>query len=164
MSVLALLALIGGWSLPPPSLSIAVKVAGSGRPMCRTYLPDGRVGPCMPRFAVQESRGINGWSFNGNITFTRGALDRLNTNEFALLAGHEIAHWQLGHRGSSIANELAADRLGAELACKAGFDPGKGTSLFKRIGSDATHPIVGERVRVVLSVPCTESAIKPAPR
>ena len=50
--------------------------------------------------------GVNDKQYT--ITFTRGATERLTEDEFALLAGHEIAHWYLGHRGSSVAAELAA--------------------------------------------------------
>lgn len=57
-------------------------------------------------------------------TFTRGATTRLTADEFALLAGHEIAHWYLGHTGEGDAAtrreaELAAHCLGASPACPA---------------------------------------------
>lgn len=137
MAALAILALIGAAAsstggasaLPPDYLAIALKVAGQGLPGCRSYHPDGTEGPCLPRFALKRSGGINGWSLDGTITFTRGATKRLTKDEFALLAGHEIAHWNLGHRGSSVEAELAADQLGAELACKAGYDVARGARL-----------------------------------
>jgi hypothetical protein len=140
--------------LPREHVEIALRVAGTGRPQCRSYNANGGESPCLPRFALQRGSGINGASLAGQITFTRSATTRLNQNEFALLAGHEIAHWYLGHRGSSIEAELAADRLGAELACRAGFDVTAGAELFRFLHSDRAHPKAEVRRRVVQEVNC----------
>jgi Zn-dependent protease with chaperone function len=126
--------------LPATHLAIARAVAGDGLPLCRQHLPDGTEAPCLPSFAVKPGGAINARSRGGQITFTRGATTRLTADEFALLAGHEIAHWYLGHTESNPANEYAADRLGAVLACRAGYDVARGASLFRFIGRSRAHP------------------------
>ncbi|MFM5916466.1 MAG: M48 family metalloprotease [Novosphingobium sp.] len=141
-----------------PHLAIARSVAGAGLPQCTSYLADGTAQPCLPSFSIRQSRQINGWSEHGRIAFSRAALERLTPDEFALLAGHEIAHWYLGHKGSNPADELAADRLGAKLACEAGYDPAKGAGLFRYLGQGTDHPPRKARVAAVLAVPCPQAA------
>ncbi len=141
-------------TMPPARLALALKVAGQGLPHCRSYLADGSEEPCLPRFALRRGSGINGWSRGGAIAFTHKAATRLSDDEFALLAGHEIAHWYLGHQGSTRASEQAADRLGAELACRAGFDLVKGASLFGHLRPSRHHPPAAERRAAVLAVGC----------
>lgn len=153
--VLSLIAaIIGATMLPPDYLAIATRVAGPGLPQCRVYHANGSEGPCLPRFALSASGSINGHSRAGQITFTRGATTRLTPDEFALLAGHEIAHWYLGHGESSREAELAADRLGAQLACQAGYDVAKGAAVFRFIGSNRIYPERAVRVRTVLAAGC----------
>ena len=129
-------------------------MAGQGAPACRVYHPDGREGPCLPTFSVTGSNAVNGRRLAGHITFTQGAVTRLTDDEFALLAGHEIAHWYLGHTSTDREAELAADRLGAELACQAGYDPARGITLFRFLNQSRVHPPRAEREAAVLAVPC----------
>ncbi|PLK26433.1 hypothetical protein [Novosphingobium sp. TH158] len=156
MSILSLLAAVTTPTLPPSHLAIALAVAGQGQPGCTAYHPDGSTGPCLPRFAIRGGGGVNGQSLGMQITFTRGATTRLTRDEFALLAAHEVAHSYLGHNGSSREAELAADRLGAQLACQAGFDPQAGTGLFRFLRSGSKHPKAEQRRAAVLSVPCPQ--------
>ncbi|QEA14787.1 hypothetical protein [Novosphingobium ginsenosidimutans] len=156
MSLIA--AILGASMLPPDHLAIATRVAGAGLPQCRMYRADGSEGPCLPSFALTASGSINGHSRAGHITFTRGATTRLTADEFALLAGHEIAHWYLGHGESSREAELAADRLGAQLACQAGYDVTKGAAVFRFVGKSRIYPERAERVRTVLAVGCGQAA------
>jgi len=144
----------GEQTMPPERLALALKVAGQGLPHCRSYLADGSEAPCLPRFALRRGSEINGWSRGGAIAFTHAAATRLSDDEFALLAGHEIAHWYLGHQGSTHASEQAADRLGAELACRAGFDPVKGASLFRHLRADRVHARAEVRVAAVSALGC----------
>ena len=146
---------IGGQpALPPDHQAIAMRVAGQGFPDCRSYHPNGEEGPCLPSFAVKPGRQVNGRSLAGHIVFTQGATTRLNADEFALLAGHEIAHWYLDHTSSTREAELAADRLGARLACRAGFDVAKGAGLFRFLVPSRAHPVPQERREAVLAVGC----------
>lgn len=84
----------------------------------------------------------------------------ITPDEFALLAGHEIAHWYLGHGRSTVAGELAADRLGAQLACRAGFDPEAGLGLFAYLHQGSDHPPRQARVATVMAAGC--GAARPA--
>ncbi len=154
MSFLFLLAMAGSLALPPQQLEIANRVAGAGRPDCSAYHPDGTIWPCLPSFALRPGGTINGWDSGAQIFFTSAAAERLTPDEFSLLAGHEIAHWYLGHNGSTLETEIAADRLGAQLACQAGFNPVAGTSLFRYLRSGASHPQAAQRRAVVIGAGC----------
>lgn len=152
-------ALLGVSTLPPDYQAIALRVAGPGLPQCRMYQADGSEGPCLPSFALSAGGRINGHSRAGHITFTRGATTRLTADEFALLAGHEIAHWYLGHTGDGDhatrrEAELAADRLGAQLACQAGYDVAKGAAVLRFLSKSRVHAEREVRVRAVLAVGC----------
>lgn len=140
--------------LPPEFLAIARQVAGDGLPHCRAYQTDGQAGPCLPRFLIERGHAVNGWSSGGLIAFSEGSTRRLNPNEFALLAGHEIAHWYLGHRESTAANELEADRMGAELACRAGFDVVSGLSLFRHLRPGGVHATANVRLQAAQGSAC----------
>jgi hypothetical protein len=144
-------------SVPSQRMEIAIRVAGEGRPNCQSYRADGTVGSCLPTFAIRRGGGINGRSLAGKITFTPAAMVRLTEDEFALLAGHEVAHYYLGHKSKAMANELAADRLGAELACKAGYDPIAGATLFRHLRPSRVHPSSETRLAGVLKVECEVS-------
>lgn len=144
-------------SFPPQMQAIIGSVAGPGKPGCIMYQADGSSGPCMPIIAISRDTAINASSQGALLTFTQGAVTRLNPNEFALLAGHEIAHYYLGHTGQSLANELAADRLGAELACRAGFSPAAGASVFRMLRAGATHPSPAQRRAVILAMDCAST-------
>ena len=58
----------------------------------------------------------------------------------------------------TLANELAADRMGAELACRAGFDPAAGASLFRHLRPSRVHPKAGVRRAAVLAVGCGDAS------
>jgi hypothetical protein len=154
MHSIIVLAMATVLSLPSERMEIALRVAGQGLPNCQSYRLDGTMGPCLPTFAVRGSGGINAMSLAGQISFTPASMDRLNEDEFALLAGHEIAHYYLGHKVNAMANELAADRLGAELACRAGYDPIAGASLFRYARRGKNHPSSDVRRATVLAVGC----------
>jgi len=67
---------------------------------------------------------INGFERTGKIVTDKAKeiVDTFvkNADEMALIFGHELAHFTLGHRGSTPSRELAADSLGAQYADKAG--------------------------------------------
>lgn len=157
MRFLSALAIATVSSLSSQHMEIAIRVAGEGLPKCQSFHPDGTASSCLPVFTVRRGGGINGSSLAGHITFTSAATVRLNEDEFALLAGHEIAHYYLGHDGKALANELAADRFGAELACKAGYDPVAGASLFRHLRPSKVHPDRNARRAAVLSVGCVRA-------
>lgn len=154
---LAAIALSAGLVLSPLQADIAQRVAGEGKPQCTAYQDDERGAPCLPAFEVTAGVHVNAWAEGEHIRFSRVAVMQLTADEFALLAGHEVAHYFLGHTASSPENELAADRLGAELACKAGYDPAAGLSLLRFLAAGPTHPPRSLRRAAILSVPCTPS-------
>lgn len=135
-------------------MSIVTRIAGAGKPDCVSLQRDGARGPCLPIVAVSGDRAVNASSQGALVTFTSGAVTRLNQDEFALLAGHEIAHYYLGHTGQSVSDELAADRLGAELACQAGYDPKAGLSILRFVREGGAHPRRSMRRDAVLSIDC----------
>ncbi len=63
--------------------------------------------------------------------------------------------------GQHPANELAADRMGAELACRAGFDPAAGASLFRHLRPSRVHPKAGVRRAAVLAAGCGDASGPP---
>ena len=155
MTLLLFAALASSISLSPDLQEIATKVAGRGKPDCTSYVVDGSSGPCLPWFEVIPGTRINAWSNGSTIAFSQAATMTVTRDEFALLAGHEIAHYYLGHtRKSNPADELEADRFGAQLACNAGFDPVAGMSLVRHLRSGITHPRQAERRAVILAVRC----------
>ena len=133
---------------------IAAELVRSGKPGCTSFGADGAEAPCRPAIALVPGRSINAWRQGAQIRITQAASQRLNRDEFALLTAHEIAHYYLGHTDNSRANELAADRLGAELACRAGYDPVAGASVLRFLSPGPNHPHRAVRLQVVLSVPC----------
>ena len=155
--MIALMALAAGLALPSPQLDIATRVAGPGKPDCVSQAADGATGPCLPVFRVTPGGQINAWTSGTRIAFSRAAAVRLTRDEFALLAGHEIAHYYLGRRASGHADELEADRLGAQLACAAGFDVAAGASVFRFLQADADHPPPAVRRAAVLAAGCRPS-------
>jgi len=172
MEIIVILA-IGGLALSAQSsditddkqleyLAIAEKVAGPGKPDCTAHNPDGSVTACTPRFSVRQSGQVNAWSHGGQIQFSSAALQLLSNDQFALLAGHEIAHYYLGHSHSSIANELEADALGALLACRAGFHLERADDLFRYARSSRSHPARMQRRKVLMDLAShTECSTQP---
>lgn len=155
MLLISYLALMSGYPLAYERLQIARQVAGTGVPNCIAYKIDGSVRPCLPWFEIISDRHVNAWRIGSRIVFSQGAIAEISRDEFALLAGHEIAHLYLGHKDpSNPRDELAADRLGSELACQAGFSPAAGMSVFRLFGPGITHPRQAERRAAVLSIPC----------
>lgn len=155
---LAALALSAGLALSPLQADIVQRVVGAGKPDCVAYDLDNRAGPCAPSFEVTAGVHVNAWAVGERVRFSRAAVRQLTPDEFALLASHEVAHYFLGHDKSSPEIELEADRLGAELACKAGFSPAAGISLLRYLASGPTHPPREMRRGVILSVPCRDPA------
>jgi hypothetical protein len=138
--------------------AIAADLVRTGKPGCTSYGADGVEAPCRPAIALVPGRSINAWRQGAQIRITRAASQRLNRDEFALLTAHEIAHYYLGHTDNSQANELAADRLGAELACRAGYDPAAGASVLRFLRAGPHHPRRAVRLQVVLGVDCQPQA------
>lgn len=129
-------------------MAIATTVAGAGKPDCRARSLRNTRGSCFPKYSVRRGKQINAWAFDGNIEFSSGAIGRLTGPEFAMLAGHEIAHFYLGHTHSSVTNELEADMLGALLTCRAGYriEAAEGSIATRVAGDPIRHQKCGARL------------------
>jgi predicted Zn-dependent protease len=101
---------------------------------------------------VQKGNNVNGFSSGRKILISEATVTRLNEDEFALIIGHEIAHIYLGHTEQTVRNELNADWLGAELACNAGFDLGRGVKVFRFLRKSRVHPHYRERQDLLASL------------
>ena len=143
-----------GLALSPQQVEIARQIVGEGRPDCIAYGLDDSSAPCRPSFEVTAGVNVNAWMEGGRIRFSRAAVLRLTAAEFALLTGHEVAHYLLGHETSTPEVELAADQLGAKLACQAGFRPDEGVSLLRFLAAGDDHPPRPLRRAVILAVHC----------
>ncbi len=97
-----------------------------------------------PSPVVNAQCGVFSISINaGMLQFVR------NDAELALVLGHELAHYKLGHRGSTPSNEFAADALGAIFSSHAGYGVCTGAQVVKRFNdrSSKTHPDSNERYK-----------------
>lgn len=92
-------------------------------------------------FKIQNSPVVNAFNDGQMIVMFRGIIDDTkNLDEIALILGHEIAHGMLQHLGklnSEDPREIAvleanADKYGAILMMRAGYDVCKARDLFKR--------------------------------
>lgn len=96
-----------------------------------------------PMLTLSNSSEVNAQCGFMSISINKGMLAFVrNDDELALVLGHELAHFNLGHTSSTPMNELAADSLGAKYEDRAGFNHCKGVMVLYRFhsaGSD-THP------------------------
>ncbi len=146
-------------ALSPQQVEVAARITADGQPECTLYLPDQTSLPCRPVITVIAGARVIGHSSGEVIRLTGAAVRRLNRDEFALLVAHEVAHYYLGHTASTPAAELAADRLGAALACRAGFSPAAGISVLRFAAAGRTHPRRDVRRMAILAAPCRVPAV-----
>lgn len=88
--------------------------------------------------------------FNRTVEISRGLLNEVrNEDEIALVLGHELGHYINGPRGSYHKREYDADRTGARLARRAGYNVCKGTGLLRRWNdtADYSHPSSRNRIK-----------------
>ena len=108
----------------------------------------------MEPLLISSSDEINAWTDGQNITITKGLLRVLkNEDELAVILGHEMGHVLAGdtsRNGQTIDPrylEANADKIGAYLMLRAGFDVCRGKEVMRTFqelfGDDAastTHP------------------------
>ncbi len=90
----------------------------------------------LPPLTIADNADINAWTDGKNITITTGILAVMeNEDELALVLGHEMAHYinhdMLHEDLDSRSVEAHADKLGAFIMMRAGFDVCKGKEMFK---------------------------------
>lgn len=96
-----------------------------------------------PRLYIDSNSSVNASSGGMRITVYRGMMDFVNNNaEMAMVLGHELAHYSLGHPRSTIPNEYAADARGAQYIQRAGYSKCQGAMVLYRLhnGRSDTHP------------------------
>ena len=101
----------------------------------------------VPKLILNPSNDANAAWTGMYVVVNQGMLNSVrNDSEMAMVFGHELAHYRLGHWGSNWANEFAADRLGFTYSVRAGFSGCKGMLWLLRNGiQSTTHPSGKER-------------------
>lgn len=106
----------------------------------------------LPPLTVLDSDIINAWTDGKTITITTGMLKIFhNQDELAMVLGHELAHFMARdpfHNDMKGPNmEANADKLGAYMMMRAGFNPCKGREimatfikLFGDVATPVSHP------------------------
>lgn len=104
---------------------------------------------------VVEDEQINAWTDGDSVYITTGMLNfTKSSDEIAFVLGHELGHIVLGHflcseEFISTINERNADKYGAYLAIRAGYNVCAGKDIWKRMvdqygagegASDGIHP------------------------
>ena len=105
-----------------------------------------------PTLVIVKSKVNNAYSGGGKIVVFSGLLRAVaNSDELALVLGHELGHYTLGHMMSSPAHEYAADKLGAQYMSRAGYNICRGAYYHaKRHNKDsATHPASYKRYKAL---------------
>lgn len=100
--------------------------------------------PTVP-LVVQNSDILNAWTDGTNVTITTKMIDFLdNDDEIATVLGHEMAHVLLKHREvmsieptilSSVNIEAQADKMGAFITLRAGYDICKGRQMWVKLAN-----------------------------
>lgn len=106
-----------------------------------------------PKLLFSPDPSMNAMGNGKDITLFQGMLNNTNKDELAWDLGHELAHILLGHRASTHANEYAADKLGWELAKKAGYNMCRGKKIFYKLyqGTSESHPTAKSRLKALPS-------------
>lgn len=102
----------------------------------------------IPKLGYDPTHQVNAHSGWGGIVINQGMLNFVrNDAELALVLGHELGHYKLGHMRSTPSNEFAADARGAYYMSKAGYNVCTGAKAMKRFNDRAssTHPDSNER-------------------
>jgi Zn-dependent peptidase ImmA (M78 family) len=112
----------------------------------------------LPELVIVDNSEINAYTDGNAVYVNQGIINQFdNDDEAALVLGHEIAHILLGHTSLQMPvpqtiKEAQADKYGAFLAMKSGYDVCKGREIFDKIkklfGDDPTndHPALAYRV------------------
>lgn len=96
-----------------------------------------------PKLVVSESNEVQAYNFGTTIQINRGLINSVrNDDELAFILGHELAHGKLWHTKSSHKAEFAADKLGAILANRAGYNSCRGTKWLLLLNDEnsPSHP------------------------
>lgn len=115
-----------------------------------------------PEIVFTNDSGIRAETNGHRIYISKGMLKFIkNSNEAAMVIGHEIGHKILGHVYIVSNSEVAADIYGASLSAKAGYSVCSGLGLMKRMqttfgdgGGDKEHPNWSTRIAALGGYGC----------
>lgn len=96
-----------------------------------------------PILVYSNSMVVNAYTNSKSIKITRGMLLFVqNRDELALILGHELAHYNLHHPGSTPKREYEADHLGGVYMSHIGGNICHGAEVIKRFHDNGsnTHP------------------------
>lgn len=104
----------------------------------------------IPPLIITQDDTVNAWTDGVNVTITSGILETMtNKDEVALVLSHEIAHAINNDVARTdqeqIIKEAHADKMGAFIMMRAGFDVCKGREVFmefEKLYGDT--PLVGD--------------------
>lgn len=90
-----------------------------------------------PQLIIVKSNVINAYTDGSTIVIFTGLIEKMNSkDEVAVVLGHELAHVLLNHVGDdnvpTVIKEAQADKYGAFLALRAGYDVCQGRVIFKK--------------------------------
>lgn len=97
---------------------------------------------------IDPSNEINAYTSEDGISITVGMLKFCkNDSEIAFVLGHELGHLFMGHLKvddgyDSRIHEANADKFGAFLAIRAGYDPCGGMEMWNRLMHQQGNPIL----------------------
>lgn len=138
--------------------SVAGNIFSASTEFCENFESSGEVTSCVRDILIVETSSYNAWARSGRIFITRRLVEVSSEDELAYVIAHELAHVVLGHSGSSIRNEIAADYLAARIMRRSGFDVSAAKTVLARLQtrrilgfpfSLLTHPPSSRRLRAI---------------
>lgn len=102
----------------------------------------------LPNLIIDPSNDVNAYTSKDGISITVGMLKFCrNDSEIAFVLGHELGHLFMGHlivddKYDNRIHETNADKYGAFLAIRAGYDPCAGTEMWARMMQEDGNPIL----------------------
>lgn len=102
----------------------------------------------VPPIFLEYNSNVNAHATWGGVYINSGMLSYVqNDDEMALVLGHELGHYKLGHWRSTPKNEYAADYQGSIYMARAGYRICRGAQALRRFHSpdSDTHPASEKR-------------------
>ena len=101
-----------------------------------------------PKLITKQSDQVQASQNGAVILLYRGMAAHVrNNDEMAWVLSHELAHYKMGHRGSTHPNEYAADKMAVTYMKRAGYNSCTGVKILLRMSypSSNSHPASKDR-------------------